>query len=112
MKKFIEIWIGVLLFTSQISAQERVDSLVVAKIDVVQTENTLTFQTSVENHGPYHYVLDYLLLIKKRDENKNLSVNQQKGKFTLEPDGFKNLSSTTINQVDKQQITALLFIRD
>src|SRR5690606_11120845 len=81
-------------------------------IEVVQSENTLTIRQTVQNNGGYHYELDYLLLVKKTDVNKNLSVSQQKGKFTLEPNQIESLSSTTINQTEKQKITAIIFIRD
>lgn len=93
-------------------AQEDRDSLIVAKIEVVQSENTLTFKPTVQNKGVYHYELDYLLLVKKTDADKNLSVSQQKGKFTLLPNAVESLSNTTINQTRKQKITAILFIRD
>lgn len=93
-------------------AQENRDSLIVAKIEVVQSENTLTFKPTVQNKGVYHYELDYLLLVKKTDAAKNLSVSQQKGKFTLLPNAVESLSTTTINQTSKQKITAILFIRD
>ncbi len=100
-------------FFSMVSvAQEDRDSLIVAKIEVVQSENTLTFKPTVQNKGVYHYELDYLLLVKKTDADKNLSVSQQKGKFTLLPNAVESLSNTTINQTRKQKITAILFIRD
>ncbi|KAA5531747.1 CsgE family curli-type amyloid fiber assembly protein [Paenimyroides baculatum] len=112
MNKFTAL----LLFFSFLSivsvAQENRDSLIVAKIEVVQSENTLTFHPTVQNNGVYHYELDYLLLVKKTDANKNLSVSQQKGKFTLEPNQIESLSTTTINQTSKQKVTAILFIRD
>ncbi|MBS7321276.1 MAG: hypothetical protein KIG55_06775 [Myroides sp.] len=100
------------MFANVCFAQENRDSLIVAKIEVVQSENTLTFNPTVQNKGVYHYELDYLLLVKKTDANKNLSVSQQKGKFTLEPNQIESLSSTTVNQTSKQKITAILFIRD
>lgn len=111
MNKFILLLFCVLFSTISI-AQENRDSLIVAKIDVVQSENTLTFRPMVQNKGAYHYELNYLLLVKKSDENKNLSINQQKGKFTLQPNAIESLSNTTINQTSKQKVTAILFIRD
>lgn len=107
---------ALLLFLSFFSivsvAQENRDSLIVAKIEVLESENMLTFKPTVQNNGVYHYELDYLLLIKKTDANKNLSVNQQKGKFTLQPNSIESLSNTEINRTQEQQITAILFIRD
>src|SRR5690606_20206160 len=64
------------------------------------------------NKGGYHYPLDYLLLIKIKDENKNLSVKQQKGRFTLAPYQVLSLTETSHNQQAKQKITAILFIRN
>lgn len=93
-------------------AQTNKDSLVIATLKIDQTENVLHFNPTVENKSEYHYELDYLLLIKKTDGNKNLSVNQQKGKFTLSPNELKKLSSTTINQTENQKIKAILFIRN
>lgn len=101
------------LLTTVISkGQDGRDSLIVAKIEAVTSEDLITFRPTVQNNGVYHYVLDFLMLVKKTDANKNLSINQQKGKFTLEPNELKSLSSTTINQTHYQTITAILFIRD
>lgn len=112
MNRFTIILFFFSLFSIFSLAQENSDSLIVAKIEVVQSENTLTFHPSVQNKGVYHYELDYLLLVKKTDANKNLSVSQQKGKFTLEPNQIESLSTTTVNQTSKQKVTAILFIRD
>lgn len=112
MNRFTAILLFFIFFSIVSVAQENRDSLIVAKIEVVQSENTLTFHPTVQNKGVYHYELDYLLLVKKTDANKNLSVSQQKGKFTLEPNQIESLSTTTVNQTSKQKVTAILFIRD
>ncbi|HLW63171.1 MAG TPA: CsgE family curli-type amyloid fiber assembly protein [Flavobacterium sp.] len=101
-----------ILFSALTNAQEVRDSLIVAKIEVTQSEDVLTFRPTVQNNGIYHYQLDYLLLVKKNDTNNNLSINQQKGKFTLEPNEIKSLGTTTVNQAQHQSITAIVFIRD
>jgi len=101
MNKFTIILLFFCFFAIVSVAQENRDSLIVAKIEVVQSENTLTFHPSVQNKGVYHYELDYLLLVKKTDANKNLSVSQQKGKFTLDPNQIESLSTTTVNQTSK-----------
>ncbi len=101
-----------LLITSVSKGQDGRDSLIIAKIEAVTSEDLITFRPTVQNNGLYHYNLDYLLLVKKTDNDKNLSINQQKGKFTLGPDEFKSLSSATVNQTQYQTITAILFIRD
>jgi hypothetical protein len=112
MNKLLTLLGLLLVSVFKLHAQEKKDSLIVAKIEVVQSENTLTFKPTVQNNGMYHYELDYLLLIKKTDAAKNLNVNQQRGKFTLKPHQLESLSSTTINQSSEQKITAILFIRD
>src|SRR5690606_6945098 len=112
MNRILSLILCCILLPLNSIAQEERDSLIVAKIEVVQSENTLTIHPSVQNKGVYHYELDYLLLVKKTDVNKNLSVSQQKGKFTLEPNQIESLSTTTINQTSKQKVTAILFIRD
>ena len=101
-----------LLITSPSKGQDGRDSLIVAKIEAVTSEDLITFRPTVQNNGIYHYDLDFLMLVKKTDANKNLSINQQKGKFTLEPNELKSLSSTSVNQTHYQTITAILFIRD
>lgn|SRR5690554_4820076 len=101
-----------LLITSVSKGQDGRDSLIIAKIEAVTSEDLITFRPTVQNNGLYHYNLDYLLLVKKTDNDKNLSINQQKGKFTLEPNELKSLSSTSVNQTQYQTITAILFIRD
>ena len=101
-----------LLITSVSKGQDGRDSLIIAKIEAVTSEDLITFRPTVQNNGLYHYNLDYLLLVKKTDNDKNLSINQQKGKFTLGPDELKSLSSTSVNQTQYQTITAILFIRD
>lgn len=112
MNRILSLILFCILLPLNSIAQEERDSLIVAKIEVVQSENTLTFRPSVQNKGDYHYELDYLLLVKKTDADKNLSVSQQKGKFTLAPNGIESLSITTVNQTQKQKVTAILFIRD
>lgn len=112
MNKLIFLAINCLLFAGPLVGQENKDSLITARIEMVQSENLITFRPTVQNEGDYHYELDYLLLVKKRDANKNLSINQQRGRFTLEPREVKSLSVNTVNQEKDQHITATLFIRD
>ena len=88
MKKMYNVYLYTIMFYNA-SSQNFQDNLIVAKLDIVQAENIITFRPTVENKGGYHYPLDYLLLIKIKDENKNLSVKQQKGRFTLALSGIK-----------------------
>ncbi|HLW42376.1 MAG TPA: CsgE family curli-type amyloid fiber assembly protein [Flavobacterium sp.] len=109
LKPFLLLFI---LFSSLTNAQQVRDSLIAAEIEVTQSEDVLTFRPTVQNKGTYHYELDYLLLVKKTDTNKNLSINQQKGKFTLEPNEIKSLGTTMVSQAQHQSVTAIIFIRD
>ena len=109
LKPFLLLFI---LFSSLTNAQQVRDSLIAAEIEVTQSEDVLTFRPTVQNKGTYHYELDYLLLVKKTDTNKNLSTNQQKGKFILEPNEIKSLGTTMVSQAQHQSVTAIIFIRD
>lgn len=83
-----------------------------AKIEVEQNENMLSLHPSVQNNSSIYYEYNYLLLVKKTDKKNNLSVNRQSGKFTLEPNESKRLSTTSINQSETQDLKAILYIRD
>src|SRR5690606_25896639 len=109
MNRILSLILFCILLPLNSIAQEERDSLIVAKIEVVQSENTLTFYPFVKYKVVYHYELDYLLLVKKTDVNKNLSVSQQKGKYTLETNHIESLSTTTINQTSNQKVKAILF---
>ena len=93
-------------------SQEPLDSLIVASIAVEKNENGITFLPIVQNKSELHKEYNYLLLVKKTDEKKNISVNKQAGKFTLTPKENKQLSSIHLNETAKINIKALLFIRD
>lgn len=83
-----------------------------AKIEMERNENTITLQPYVQNHSTLYFEYNYLLLVKKTDKNKNLSVNRQAGKFTIQPNESKKLSSISLNSNESQNITAILYIRD
>lgn len=113
MKKITSIQITfLLLFPIFLIAQETDTENVEAYIEISQQENIYTLEPTIQNHSNLFFEYNYLLLVKKTDQNNNLSLNKQSGKFTLEPGEIKKLSSTQINQTENQNIKAILYIRD
>lgn len=112
MKTITSIFIILQLFNFNSYAQEPENKAVEVNIEISQQENIITLQPTIQNHGSLFYEYNYLLLVKKTDQNANLSVNKQGGKFTLEPGEVKKLSTTQINQAESQNIKAILYIRD
>ncbi len=92
--------------------QEGGEKLIEAKIEIEQIENSLTIQPTIQNLSSLFFEYNYLLLVKKTDAASNLTVNKQSGKFTLEPNEIKKLSSSKINQTPNQNVKAILYIRD
>lgn len=84
----------------------------IAKIKKEQTENVLSLSANVQNLSSLYFDYNYLLLVKKTNSQKNLSINRQGGKFTLEPQESKVLSKTRINTNNQSLIQAFLYIRD
>lgn len=93
-------------------AQASDENQVEVNIEVTQQENIITLQPTIQNHSALFLEYNYLLLVKKTDQNSNLSANKQGGKFTLEPGEVKKLSTSQINQTENQNIKAILYIRD
>lgn len=102
----------IIIFSSSVSAQDGEENIIISKINVEQIGSMLSIQPSVQNNSELYFEYNYLLLVKKTDAKDNLSVNQQSGKFTLEPEESKTLSETRINMSDQQSIAAYLYIRD
>lgn len=82
------------------------------KMEVERNEDNLTIKPVVQNQGSLYLSYDYVLLVKKTDAQNNLSINNQGGKFTLEPGEVKTLSLLQISTVGKDRIRAYLYIRD
>ncbi len=90
----------------------RAQSSVKASITIEQNEDRISIQPVVQNRGALYLSYNYLLLVKKTDVGNNLSINNQSGKFTLEPGEIKTLSRLQINISKEQNIKAYLYIRD
>lgn len=92
--------------------QEADEVLIEAHIEVHQDENLIRLEPTVKNKSSLYLEYNYLLLVKKTTTTKNLSINRQSGKFTLQPGEIKTLSVSSVNQGESQNIEAILYIRD
>lgn len=92
--------------------QEADEVWIEAHIEVQQDENVISLEPTVKNNSSLYLEYNYLLLVKKTTATKNLSINRQSGKFTLEPGEIKTLSLSRVNQGESQNIEAVLYIRD
>lgn len=88
------------------------DSVILARIETELDENSLNFSPIVQNKSQIHLEYNYLLLVKKTDENNNLTINKQSGKFTLTPNETKKLTAIQLDKNPKTNLKALLYIRD
>lgn len=112
MIRLVTFTLFLFLFSLSANAQEVEENQVIAKIEVEQNENFIQLQPTIQNNGELFLEYNYLLLVKKTDRKKNLSVNKQNGRFALSPGEIKNLSTTIINNNDHQTVKAVLYIRD
>jgi hypothetical protein len=112
MKTPILFMLSSLIATQICFSQQSGNKDMIAEIKVEQTENILTLSANVQNLSPLYFSHNYLLLVKKTNSQNNLSINRQGGKFTLEPEEAKILSTIRLNQNDKTSIQAFLYIRD
>lgn len=93
-------------------AQDDPSDFIEVKIEVKETENDISIEPGIHNTGPFFYEYNYLLLVKKTDKRKNISINKQDGKFTLEPNEYKTLSTVKLAQLKNENIDVYLYIRD
>lgn len=93
-------------------AQDDPSDFIEVKIEVKETENDISIEPGIHNTGPFFYEYNYLLLVKKTDKRKNISINKQDGRFTLEPNEYKTLSTVKLAQLKNENIDVYLYIRD
>lgn len=86
---------------------------IIAKIQVEESENTLSVTGTAENLTDVYKNLYYKLTVFKKGKNAgNQSNNAQDGNFTLDPNQKKDLSKTQINISPDDQTILLLLIYD
>lgn len=100
------------LWFPTVYAQDDPSDFIEVKIEVKETENDISIEPGIHNTGPFFYEYNYLLLVKKTDKRKNISINKQDGKFTLEPNEYKTLSTVKLAQLKNENIDVYLYIRD
>lgn len=82
-----------------------------AEIKINTRDQFLDITGTATNKTEINKSLRYELSVIK-DNNGNHSKNQQAGRFTLDPDEFKELSKTSINIDAKSKIIVLLLVYD
>ncbi|SHM63357.1 curli-like amyloid fiber formation chaperone CsgH [Flavobacterium xanthum] len=105
--KFLSFLILVLL--SEMSYSQTTNTVVIAKIEVEQSEQNIKITGTAENLSDIVQSLSYKLsVIKKNKSNNNLSNNIQEGLFSLNPSENKNLSTSTVNLGTEDEVIVLL----
>jgi len=105
--KFLSFLILVLL--SEMSYSQTTNTVVIAKIEVEQSERNIKITGTAENLSDIVQSLSYKLsVIKKNKSNNNLSNNIQEGLFSLNPSENKNLSTSTVNLGTEDEVIVLL----
>lgn len=103
------------MFCSFCYSQENdvLDVLIEASVEVEQNENFIRFKPLILNRSPLYFEYNYLLLIRKTDKNNQLSVEYNRGRFTLTPEEVKALPSLEYAKTpDIDKIKVNLYIRD
>lgn len=96
-----------------INAQTNNNNQIEAKIDIESTGEFINVTGFAINNTDISASLHYVLsTIKNSDQGSNMSKNEQKGRFVLEPNQKMSLSKTTINSNDKDRVIILLLLYD
>jgi len=112
MKYNIALIIISLLLTTKVTSQVY-NTDVEAKIFIKAENNLIKITGTAFNKSELNQNFRYVLsIIKTNPENSNRSKNDQSGRMVLEPGQKNELSSTTINESEKDQIVILLLIYD
>ncbi|WET49020.1 curli-like amyloid fiber formation chaperone CsgH [Chryseobacterium indologenes] len=88
------------------------DKKVTARIESSTLENQIKIKAVVVNNTAVYKELNYLLISIKKGAGGNLSNNQQRGKFSVNPNEVKVLSEINVNLESKDALKAFLYIRD
>jgi len=112
MKYNIALIIISLLLTTKVSSQVY-NTDIEAKIFIKAENNLIEITGTAYNKSEINQNFRYVLsVIKTNPENSNRSKNDQSGRLFLEPGQKNELSTTTINESEKDQIVILLLIYD
>lgn len=101
------------LLTIQMSYSQVTNKEVVAKIKTKETEGFINITATAISKTQIIKSLRYTMyVIKTNTETSNSSRGEQTGRFVLQPNQNKSLSTTSINQNIKDKVTVLLLIYD
>jgi len=103
---------GFLFITISSIAQESQKVNIVAKIRAIKQDNMVNINAKAINNTNNNFeILNYTLLVVKKDIKGNLSKSQQSGKFSILVNQSKILSKLQLNINDKGNIKVYLYIR-
>ena len=108
---FIKIVLIFLLSTYSLNAQIY-NAEVEAIIDIDNSGELMEITGSAFNKTEITQSIHYVLSVIKTSNNSNRSKNDQRGRLVLQPLEKANLSKTTINSNEKDQIIILLLVYD
>ena len=83
---------------------------VVAKIKTKSIDDVITLQAEASNTTELHKSLRYTFSVFRTDSDKNISKNNQEGRFTLEANEQKQLTTISIDADKSDKVVILLLI--
>ncbi|TPN84540.1 CsgE family curli-type amyloid fiber assembly protein [Aquimarina algicola] len=83
---------------------------VIAKIKTEPLDDVISMIGTATNTTEIYKSLTYKMSVFRTDVNNNVSTTNQEGRFTLETNETKELSTTTINTNEQYKIVILLLI--
>jgi len=97
-------------FIAQSTSGQFTNTDVIAKIKTNKIDDIMEFTAEGINSTEIYKSLRYEFSIFKTDNNNNVSKNNQKGRFTLEANEQKKLSSISITSTEDSKIVVLLLL--
>ncbi len=100
------------MFITNISAQS-LDRAVLAKLEIKLEENVLKTIAKAEGLSKFNQSLTYELLVFSEDEKGNKNKNKQSGRFVINTQEIKKLSTVSVNvKSKKDRVIVLLLIKN
>jgi uncharacterized membrane protein YhiD involved in acid resistance len=113
MNKSVKFLVVVILLISSFSYSQISNTVVKAKIEIKEEEESIKITGTAENMSDISQSLSYKLsVIKKNSIDNNQSNNAQEGLFLLEPSENKKLSVTHVNLAKGDEVIVLLLFYD
>jgi len=103
---------AVMCLSFAVHAQQHTNKEVVAKIVASYIDDVITLEAIGTNTTEVYKSLTYTFTLFRKDDEGNVTKTIKEGRFTLEANERKKLSSISLNSTQKDQITLLLLIRE